>query len=243
MANIGSSKVKDTYQGLLHVSGGQLTLANGSTGAFSYNGPLTITSTFTTSEANISNFTNPSLTRSGLSLGTAALSSESFLLNRVNHTSTQSADTITDGTTNKAFLATERTKLSGIASGATANSTDAYLRDRLNHTGTQSADTITASATKDTFLLTERTKLSGIATGATSNSTDAFLRDRLNHTGVQAISTITNLQTTLDAKIDAVASSPSIPAIDSFNATTSNAGELMDAVGALITRLKTRNLI
>lgn len=61
---------------------------------------------------------------------------------RANHTGTQSADTLTDGATNKAFLATERTKLAGIADGATANSTDAQLRDRATHTGTQLAATI-----------------------------------------------------------------------------------------------------
>lgn len=61
---------------------------------------------------------------------------------RANHTGTQSADTLTDGTTNKAFLATERTKLAGVAAGATANSTDAFLLARVNHTGTQLAATI-----------------------------------------------------------------------------------------------------
>lgn len=61
---------------------------------------------------------------------------------RANHTGTQSADTLTDGTTNKAFLATERTKLAGIATGATANATDAQLRDRATHTGQQAAATI-----------------------------------------------------------------------------------------------------
>lgn len=61
---------------------------------------------------------------------------------RANHTGTQSADTLTDGTTNKAFLATERTKLSGIATGATANATDAQLRDRATHTGTQPVATL-----------------------------------------------------------------------------------------------------
>jgi len=61
---------------------------------------------------------------------------------RANHTGTQSADSLVDGTTNKAFLATERTKLTGIATGATANATDAQLRDRSTHTGTQTASTI-----------------------------------------------------------------------------------------------------
>lgn len=61
---------------------------------------------------------------------------------RGNHTGTQSADTLTDGSTSKAFLATERTKLAGVATGATANSTDAQLRDRSTHTGTQAIGTV-----------------------------------------------------------------------------------------------------
>ncbi len=48
---------------------------------------------------------------------------------RANHTGTQSADSLVDGTTNKAFLATERTKLTGIATVATANDTDANLKN------------------------------------------------------------------------------------------------------------------
>lgn len=72
----------------------------------------------------------------------AGNNSEAFLLARANHTGTQSADTLTDGTTNKAFLATERTKLAGVATGATANDTDANLKARANHTGTQLAATI-----------------------------------------------------------------------------------------------------
>jgi hypothetical protein len=63
-------------------------------------------------------------------------------VNRANHTGTQSADTITDGTTNKAYTAAEKTKLAGIATAATANATDASLRDRTTHTGTQTASTI-----------------------------------------------------------------------------------------------------
>lgn len=67
------------------------------------------------------------------------------LRTRSTHTGTESADVLTDGTTNKAFLATERTKLAGIATGATANQTDAYLRDRANHTGLD-ATTIPAAS-------------------------------------------------------------------------------------------------
>lgn len=66
---------------------------------------------------------------------------------RANHTGTQSADTLSDGTTNKAFLATERTKLTGIATSATANSADATLLARANHTGSQAASTISDFST------------------------------------------------------------------------------------------------
>ena len=79
---------------------------------------------------------------SGIATGATANSTDATLLARANHTGTQSADTLTDGTTNKAFLATERTKLAGVAAGATANSADATLLARANHTGTQLAATI-----------------------------------------------------------------------------------------------------
>lgn len=71
-------------------------------------------------------------------------------------------DKTADGTTNKAFLATERTKLTGVATGATANSSDATLLARANHTGTQSADTLTDGTTNKAFLATERTKLAAV---------------------------------------------------------------------------------
>lgn len=75
-------------------------------------------------------------------LAHAAHASDASLRDRATHTGTQSADTVVDGTTNKAYTATEQSKLAGIATGATANSTDASLRDRATHTGTQTASTI-----------------------------------------------------------------------------------------------------
>jgi len=56
-------------------------------------------------------------------------------------------DDFADGTTNKAYTATEKTKLAGIATAATANSTDAVLEARANHTGTQTAATISDFST------------------------------------------------------------------------------------------------
>ncbi|MER9912242.1 hypothetical protein NKJ71_16585 [Mesorhizobium sp. M0050] len=147
----------------------------------------------------------PAQTRTLLNVadGATANSADAFLLARANHTGTQSADTLTDGTTNKAFLATERTKLAGIATGASANSTDAFLLGRANHTGTQSADTLTDGTTNKAFLATERTKLAGIATGATANSSDATLLARANHTGTQLAATISDFSTTADLRIAA----------------------------------------
>jgi hypothetical protein len=51
-------------------------------------------------------------------------------------------DDIGDGSANKQYSATEKTKLAGVAAGATANDTDANLKARANHTGTQAASTI-----------------------------------------------------------------------------------------------------
>ena len=82
--------------------------------------------------SNLSDVTDPAASRTNLGLGTAATqaatafdaagaagTAQAFAVQRANHTGTQSADTLTDGATVKAFLATERTKLSGIAAGAT----------------------------------------------------------------------------------------------------------------------------
>lgn len=68
-----------------------------------------------------------------------------------NTISNVSADSTVDGTVNKVYTATEKTKLAGIASGATANDSDANLKNRANHTGTQTLSTIsdvTATATE-----------------------------------------------------------------------------------------------
>lgn len=57
-----------------------------------------------------------------------------YVLDRANHTGTQSADTITDGVANKVFTAAEKTKLSTV-------------EQRANHTGTQDESTVTRSTT------------------------------------------------------------------------------------------------
>lgn len=69
-------------------------------------------------------------------------------------------DDLTDGTTNKAYTATEKTKLAGVASGATANDTDANLKNRANHTGTQTASTISDFSTAADARITAATGVS-----------------------------------------------------------------------------------
>lgn len=82
-----------------------------------------------------------------------ANAAKAYAVQRANHTGTQSADTITDGSTNKAYSAAEKTRLAGIENGATANDTDAHLRDRSTHTGTQLANTISDFAAAVAALL------------------------------------------------------------------------------------------
>lgn len=117
---------------------------------------------------------------------------QAYTMDRANHTGSQSADSITDGSTNKAFTGTEQTKLAGVATGATANSSDATLLNRANHTGTQSADSLTDGSTNKAYTGTEKTKLAGVASGATANDTDANLKNRANHTGTESADVLTD---------------------------------------------------
>lgn len=150
------------------------------------------------------------------------------LRDRATHTGTQDADTLTDGTTNKVYTATEKTKLAGIATGATANDTDANLKNRANHTGTQSADTLTDGTTNKAFLATERTKLAGIATGATANSSDATLLARANHTGTQLSTTISDFAAAVVTAVNAASN------IDADTLGGSTAAQLQTAITAAI---------
>lgn len=125
---------------------------------------------------------------------------------RANHTGTQSADTLTDGTTNKAFLATERTKLSGIATGATANSSDGTLLARANHTGTQDVATVSGLGTLATQSGTFSGTSSGTNTGDQVLPTRASLSvDNTNNTSDANKPISTATQTALNLKADGLA--------------------------------------
>lgn len=83
-----------------------------------------------------------------------------------------SADKTADGTTNKVYTATEKTKLAGVATGATANDTDANLKDRANHTGTQAPSTITGTA-----VITTDARLSDARTPTAHNHDDRYFTE------------------------------------------------------------------
>ena len=89
---------------------------------------------------------------------------------------TLNQDAVPSGTTNKAFTATEQTKLSGIAAGATVNSPDATLLARANHTGVQAISTVTglqtdldSKLTDITGLITEGTNVTITGTGTSGD--------------------------------------------------------------------------
>jgi hypothetical protein len=100
----------------------------------------------------------------GVAAGATANATDTFLRARGNHTGTQSADTLTDGGTNRLYSSAEKTKLAGVATGATANATDAQLRDRSTHTGQQTSASISdlAEAVQDIVagFLTQGTNVS-----------------------------------------------------------------------------------
>lgn len=153
-------------------------------------------------------------------------------LARASHTGTQSADTLTDGSTNKAYTAAEQTKLAGIATGATANDTDANLKSRANHTGTQTVDTITDGTTNKVYTATEKTKLAGVSAGATVNDTDANLKARGNHTGTQLASTISDFDSQVRAsRLDQMAAPTTALSMNSQR--LSNLGAAVSATDAV----------
>ena len=120
---------------------------------------------------------------------------------RSTHTGTQSADTLTDGATNKVFVAAEKTKLAGIATGATANAADSALRDRSTHTGTQPATTVAVSATSR--LIGRSTAGAGAAEELTATQAKMLLAlNNVDNTADTAKPISAAQQAALDAKAD-----------------------------------------
>lgn len=134
----------------------------------------------------------------GIQAGATANSTDAFLLNRANHTGTQSISTVSGLQTaldakapidSPTFTGNPVAPTPLTTDNTTSIATTAYVKSNIAALG--SGQLLSAS---------DKTKLDGIASGATANSTDAFLLNRTNHTGSQAISTVTGLQTSLDSK-------------------------------------------
>lgn len=162
---------------------------------------------------------------SGIATSATANDTDANLKARANHTGTQSADTITDGTTNKAYTATEKTKLAGVAAGATVNSSDATLLARANHTGTQAISTVSGLQTAlDAKVDTSRT-LAGLDLSA--NRTAATLRSAIMSTQTHIADAPTDLVTDCPTDADTNASILSLLTIGTAlnaNATKQNSG-------------------
>lgn len=121
------------------------TAYRGDRGATAYNHTLLTTGnphSVTKTEVGLGNVDN---TSNATERAAAATLTNKIISGASNTLSNISADSTIDGSTNKVYTATEKTKLSGIATGATVNDTDANLRARSSHTGTQSADTLTGT--------------------------------------------------------------------------------------------------
>jgi len=139
-------------------------------------------------------------------------SPDSTLLDRSNHTGTQTASTISDfdtevsNNTDVSANTTHRNSLHA-PSDATHNSPDSTLLDRANHTGTQTASTISdfdteVSNNTDVSANTTHRNSLHAPSDATHNSPDSTLLDRTNHTGTQTASTISDFDTEVSNNTD-----------------------------------------
>jgi hypothetical protein len=111
----------------------------------------------------------------GVASGATANSTDAVLLDRANHTGTESITTNTFSATSR--FAGRITAGSGVAEELTGTQATTLL-----DTATQSLKGLLSS--------TDKTKLDGVASGATANSPDSTLLNRANHTGTQAVTTI-----------------------------------------------------
>lgn len=169
---------------------------------------------------------------SGVATGATANSSDATLLNRANHTGTQTASTISDfntaadarvvaGITGKQDTLVSASNIktvngnSLLGSGdlavgggggntnlSVANRTTTTL-DVVSDTGTDATIPQVTTSLAGLMSGADKTKLDGVATGATANSADAVLFARANHTGTQTASTISDFNTAADARITA----------------------------------------
>jgi len=116
----------------------------------------------------------------------AAAAAQNYAVQRGNHTGTQTADTITDGATNKTYTALEKTKLAGVATGATANRSDAATDTLLDAKAPTASPTFTGTVSGITASMV------GADTAGAASTAQAAAIQRANHTGTQTSVTISD---------------------------------------------------
>jgi|GEM_PF-3573689 hypothetical protein len=134
-----------------------------------------------------------------ISAGDTSLHYHSSDRDRANHTGTQSADSITDGTTNKAYTATEKTKLSGIEAGAD-------VTDATNVAAAGAVMESDASTASMSFVVDEDDMSSNSATKVpTQQSVKAYvdtgLSGKANSSHTHTASQVTDFSTAADARV------------------------------------------
>jgi hypothetical protein len=146
-----------------------------------------------TSAAAILNFTIPRGNTGAAGAGTGDMLADTYDPQTIGGDAFDT-DNHTDGTTNKVFTATEKTKLAGIATSATANSADATLLDRTNHTGAQAISTVTGLQTA----LDGKQPLDSDLTALAALTTTSFGRAFLELADEAAFKAAVNLEAGVD---------------------------------------------
>ena len=106
------------------------------------------------------------------------------LKNRANHTGTQSADTIIDGTTNKVYTATEQAKLSGIEAGAEVNKPQSFVLACSDETSD-----LTTGSGKLTFRMPYAFTITEVRSSVTTAPTGSVLTVDINQDGTSIFTT------------------------------------------------------
>jgi len=118
---------------------------------------------------------------------TAVTAAQAFAIQRVNHTGTQLAATVSD-------FSTEADARIASAVGVTVAA--------FSHVGSGgAAHALVTTSVAGFASAADKTKLDGIETAATANSSDATLLARANHTGTQLAATVSDFSTAADARI------------------------------------------
>ena len=165
---------------------------------------------------------------------------------------TLNQDEVLDGTTNKQYSQTEKTRLAAITDADYLNSNTTKTQVGLGSVpNTDFTAAVALNTAKNTYPGADATKLAGIASDATANSADATLLARANHTGTQLASTISDFATTVTNNTAVAANTAKVSYTDSAKvagieagadvtdtANITAAGALMDSEVTNLTQVK-----